>query len=301
MQELDIAQKVLEDYKDVFADIVNGLLFQGHDVVKVTDLEGSGVVSSYKARGNLRKKERDVAKYWKGGKIRIAMFGLENQKTVDYDMPLRVISYDGAEYGKQVRSKEQKKRYPVITLVLYFGKKRWRAPKDLHSRLKLPEEVKPYVSNYKINVFEMGYLTPEQVDRFTSDFKVVAEYFMHLIQGTEYKGDSQELQHADEVLDLLHVMTGDDRFEQMQEEARKKREEGKPIMKNWILDEAEERGEKRGEAKGIVKGEITGQRKAWVRALKNMRLTHNMSNEEAFDMLDVPKEERAEVEALLKQ
>ena len=37
MQELDIAQKVLEDHKDVFADIVNGLLFQGREVVKVTD------------------------------------------------------------------------------------------------------------------------------------------------------------------------------------------------------------------------------------------------------------------------
>ena len=51
MQELDIAQKVLEDHKDVFADIVNGLLFQGREVVKVTDLEGAGVVSSYKAKG----------------------------------------------------------------------------------------------------------------------------------------------------------------------------------------------------------------------------------------------------------
>lgn len=80
MQELDIAQKVLEDHKDVFADIVNGLLFQGREVVKVTDLEGSGVVSSYKATGQLRRKERDVAKYWKGGQIRIAMFGFENQK-----------------------------------------------------------------------------------------------------------------------------------------------------------------------------------------------------------------------------
>ena len=291
MQELDIAQKVLEDHEDVFADIVNGLLFQGHEVVKVTDLEGSGVVSSYKADGQLRKKERDVAKYWRGGIIRIAMFGFENQKQVDQDMPLRVISYDGAEYGKQVRSKKQKKRYPVITLVLYFGEGRWTGPKDLHSRLEIPAEVKPYVSNYEINVFEMGYLTKEQVDRFRSDFKVVAEYFMHLIQRTEYQSESQELQHADDVLDMLEVMTGDKRFERMQEEARRKREEGKPIMKNWILDEAEERGEARGE--------IAGQRKAWARSIRNMKLTRNISEEEAFEMLDVPVEEREKVREVL--
>ena len=206
MQELDIAQKVLEDHEDVFADIVNGLLFQGHEVVKVTDLEGSGVVSSYKAEGRLRKKERDVAKY-------------------------------------------------------------------------------------EINVFEMGYLTMEQVDRFRSDFKVIAEYFMHLVQRTEYQSESQELQHADEVLDMLEVMTGDKRFERMQEKARRKREEGKPIMKNLILDEAEERGEARGE--------LTGQRKAWARSIRNMKLTRNISEEEAFEMLDVPMEEREKVREVL--
>ena len=206
-------------------------------------------------------------------------------------MPLRIISYDGAEYGKQVRSKEQKKRYPVITLVLYFGQGRWKAPKDLHSRLTIPEEVKKYVSNYEINVFEMGYLTPEQVDCFTSDFKAVAEYFMHLVQKTECKGDSQELQHVDEVLDLLHVMTGDERFEEMQKEARRKKEDGEAIMKNWILDEAEERGE--------AKGEITGRRKAWASSIQHMRLTRNMTEDEAFEMLNVPQEERSKVKEML--
>ena len=51
-------------------------------------------------------------------------------------------------------------------------------------------------------MFEIGYLTSEQVNLFKSDFKVIAEFFMHLMQKTEYKGDSQELQHADEDLDL---------------------------------------------------------------------------------------------------
>ena len=185
----------------------------------------------------------------------------------------------------------------MITMVLYFGPGHWKAPKDLHSRLKMPEEVKKYVSNYEINVFEMGYLTQEQVDLFTSDFKVVAEYFMHLVQKTEYKGDSQELQHVDEVLDLLHVMTGDDRFEEMQKEARRKKEEGEAIMKNWILDEAEERGIAKGEARG----EANGRRKAWASSIRHMRLTRNMTEEDAFEMLNVPQEERSKVKEMLEE
>ena len=120
---------------------------------------------------------------------------------------------------------------------------------------------------------------------------------MHLMQKTEYKGDSQELQHVDEVLDLLHVMTGDDRFEEMQKEARRKKEEGEAIMKNWILDEAEERGIAKGEARG----EANGRRKAWASSIRHMRLTRNMTEEDAFEMLNVPQEERSKVKEMLEE
>lgn len=39
MSEKDIAEKTLEAYNDVFADIVNGLLFDGKEVVKEEELE----------------------------------------------------------------------------------------------------------------------------------------------------------------------------------------------------------------------------------------------------------------------
>ena len=50
--------------------------------------------------------------------IRIACVGLENQTRPDPDMPLRVIGYDGAEYRAELNGND---RYPVVTLVLYFG------------------------------------------------------------------------------------------------------------------------------------------------------------------------------------
>lgn len=79
MAEKDIAEKTLEAYNDVFADIVNVLLFQGKPLVKEDDLEEESTYSSYKADGKLHAQERDVAKYWRSGLVRIAFYGFENQ------------------------------------------------------------------------------------------------------------------------------------------------------------------------------------------------------------------------------
>ncbi len=129
MAQKDIAGKTLEAYNDVFADIVNGLLFNGEQVIKEDELEAESELSVYKADGKLHEQERDVAKYWKNGEIRIAFYGLENQTAVDPDMPLRVLSYDGAAYRSQLNLEGNPKRYPVVTLVLYFGDGEWNKSK----------------------------------------------------------------------------------------------------------------------------------------------------------------------------
>ena len=68
MLDYDVAEKLLEDYNDVFADIVNTLLFDGNERVKEDSLEDSKINSAYKAEdGKLHEQERDVSKYWKEG------------------------------------------------------------------------------------------------------------------------------------------------------------------------------------------------------------------------------------------
>ena len=96
MAEKDIAEKILEDYPDVFADIVNGLLFDGKTVIRPEELEDSKIQSAYRSEGNLHELERDVAKRWKKNDIRIACVGFENQTNSDPRMVLRVYGYDGA-------------------------------------------------------------------------------------------------------------------------------------------------------------------------------------------------------------
>ena len=55
MKEKDITQKVLEDNNDIFADIVNVLLFDGKSEVEENELVNTTVHSQYKAEdGNLQ-------------------------------------------------------------------------------------------------------------------------------------------------------------------------------------------------------------------------------------------------------
>ena len=83
MGEKDIAEKILLAYNDVFSDIVNVLLFGGQEVIQGNDLEDQTTVSAYKADGKLHEIDRDVAKRWKTGNLRLACGGFENQTSSD--------------------------------------------------------------------------------------------------------------------------------------------------------------------------------------------------------------------------
>ena len=214
MGEKDITEKNLEAFNDVFADIVNVLFFKGKHLMKEKDLESSDKDSMFKVDGKIHEQERDVSKFWKNGEVRISILGFENQTVQDYNMPLRVIGYDGASYKMQVNDKYLKKKYPVATLVLYFGTERkWTAPKNLLGCVKVPEELKPFVSDYKINVFNIAWLSKETVDMFQSDFKFVANYFRAKRLNKDYIPSSEELKHSNELMKLFTALTGDKSFE----------------------------------------------------------------------------------------
>ena len=67
MGEKDATEKTLESYADVFADIVNVLLFEGQPLIVPEDLRDALPRSAYKADGKLHEQERDTAKFWLSG------------------------------------------------------------------------------------------------------------------------------------------------------------------------------------------------------------------------------------------
>lgn len=78
MGEKDITEKILEDHNDVFADIINGLIFAGEQRILPESLENTAVHSQYKADDEkVHELERDVAKYWKDQDVQLAICGIE--------------------------------------------------------------------------------------------------------------------------------------------------------------------------------------------------------------------------------
>ncbi|MCM1049947.1 MAG: Rpn family recombination-promoting nuclease/putative transposase [Clostridiales bacterium] len=165
-----------------FADQINGALFKGKQVVKPEELEpeDSQTVSKLHIEGDKKRGKSsirtvvDKVRVWKGRKLHILV--VENQNYVDYQMVMRNILSDGIGYRKQWKQKKRQhtvskdlkgkdeylsgikkdeKFAPIITLVVYFGDEhKWDGAKCLYDLLDIDEELKEYVTNYKINLYD---------------------------------------------------------------------------------------------------------------------------------------------------
>lgn len=256
MGKKDLIEKRLEDYNDVFADIFNTLLFQKEELLQEQLINGP-TVSIYKdAADELREQGRDIFKIYQNSTwLVIASLGIENQTKYDAVIPIRVMGYDYSSYRMQIDQK--KPLYPVITLVLNFSKERWENNKSLHQMLKLSNEWKAYVQDYKIHVFDIAFLEDDVIEKFQSDFKMVAQFFKNKRIGKDpFEGNEAILQHAEEFLELLAVFTGDQKYVNSVPAVRKAKEKGEKIKMCWVIESHIERGRKLGLEEGREQAEM---------------------------------------------
>ena len=182
-QELN-PDTVLKNYwnnNEQFADLFNGVLFDGEQIIKADELvdvdtEESTILENKKYAESI-KASRDNIKIRKKSTVygvEFVLLGLESQEHIHYAMPMRVMGYDFAVYKKQYDSNAQKyktaeglnkdeylsrmkktdKFIPVITVVVYYGEKEWDGAKTLHEMLNIPEKMTKYVNDYKMLLVE---------------------------------------------------------------------------------------------------------------------------------------------------
>jgi len=225
MQEKDITRKKFERHNDVFADIVNVLLFGGKNIISEDLLCDVPTSNLLRIDEKFDYQDRVISKYWKNSQLNIALVGFENQTNPYKSMPLQVICYDCAEYGRQsVREYRHTKKYPVITLILHLGyNKRWKYPKSLRGVLNINKNLLPYVNDYTINVFEIAHLNRDIIDSFESDFWILADYLYQMRTDKTYVPDTGTIKHIEELLLLMSITTGDRRFEQVIDEVLEKK------------------------------------------------------------------------------
>ena len=98
------------------------------------------------------------------------------------------------------------------------------------------------------NLYEIAFLTPEKVKQFRSDFRYVADYLVQKRMTNDYKPSADLLQHVDETLKLMSVLTDDRRFEEVIKELPGK---GGTSMCT-VLDKVENKGREEGKLEGMI-------------------------------------------------
>ncbi len=218
-----------------FADLFNGVIFGGEQIVLADDLEmtdSEANILDVEKGGKAKeiRRHRDIVMKWTQG-AELVVLACENQEKVHYAMPVRGIVYDGLSYTEQIQrlwdtlSSEEKKNisdeeflsrfrktdklYPVITIVLYYGKEKWDGNMELYEMFEDSfkenlEKIKQYIPNYRINMIDVG--NSEEIERFQTDLQDVfgmlkyrdnkvelmkylnrkSEYFRHVDRDTYY-------------------------------------------------------------------------------------------------------------------
>ena len=269
MGEKDVTARHLMQIADVFADIVNGSIFNltggwPSPLVRPEDLVDVPTSNISVSGGRVRGLERDVAKLWTVGGTVICLTGLEHQTRVDPDMPFRVFGYEGADYHRQLaerdaeakararRGKRRNKLYPVLTIVLYFGTKRpW--PKNRLSLLDrfpdMREFIRPLANDCHLNMVDVPRLTPNQRTAYRSVCRIC--------QDKDFEPGDQELVHVEETVRFLSALTGDRGL--IRNLPNIIQQGGKPMTVRNVFGEVRRQSRAEGRAEGLQIGEVRGE------------------------------------------
>ncbi len=284
--EKDLVEKRCLSDNRRYADLINGFVFRGRQILHEKDLKEMDTQTGiwerrrYWKKRKARPKYRDLLRKAALG-VNFAVIGVENQEEVNYLMPLRSMGYDVGEYERQAawaKKKVKKEKgiskaeflsgfkksdrlCPCITLVLFFGKE-WDGGRDLHGILDftdIPPELKEMVSNYPLHLLEVRKL--ERTDIFRTDLRQIFD----IIRYSENKEMLRKTIESDSAYREMDEDAYDMAVEYVKAEeltAVKKfyQKEGKVDMckalKELIEDgrkEGQEKGREEGEAKILVK------------------------------------------------
>lgn len=213
-KENDVMLDYLDD-EERFADLFNGNLFQGEQIVKAEELtEGSEIyVEEYqempgkgmpdgKTKGRQRIKTatrtRDVKKRLRSGGV-LRVLAIENQNQVNYAMPWRHMNYDCLEYGKQIRCFGKKNRKadllktsaeklcglrkedrlaPTYTICVYHGMEKWDGPRSLKDMMEFGEDGERWAELF--SDYRMHLVCINEITDFSKYHSPLREFFQLL-------------------------------------------------------------------------------------------------------------------------
>ena len=156
-----------------------------------------GFYTLINSKGKISFRERDnISRIWADGYS--FCLGLENQDAINLIYPWRVMELDCCAYGTKIeeiqernervkvvygaeddfkyRYKKENKLEPILTLTLYWGRKKWEKPlslKDMVDMEKIPEKLQKHFADYKVDIIHMRSIPEEDLQKMDSDLKYV--------------------------------------------------------------------------------------------------------------------------------
>ena len=320
MGQMDLYQSDFYEDKCRFADVFNGVLFGGREIMKPEELENedSVIVGTGKSK-NLKKVICDKIRRWKGSYVSILV--LENQSYVDYRMVFRVMESEVIGYEKQrkeryleqqrenakfnsdeylSRMKKGQKYIPIITLVLYVGKnKLWDGAKSLHEMLELDEEVKPFVNDFKLNLFD--YHDYKDFSMFRTENRLLFEMLanarnkkkmLRVLKQQTHLGEVDEVS-AKAILGILNLKIDLAKI-------LKKDETGREVYDMCkAFEDYKEDGRQLGLKQGRREGKKEGELMMALKLVKNLMRKKKLSFDEATKYLAISKKLKNELMTLI--
>ncbi|MCR4991371.1 MAG: hypothetical protein K6A38_10995 [Lachnospiraceae bacterium] len=317
MGKKDVEEKRFMQIPENFADLCNGVLFRGEQIVKPEELDDSPT-ETIKDKSSIYS---DVAKRWKRNNTVISVIEVENQSQTDYAMVIRNVNMIASHYMSQLKEKSDRLEEmlaknadlkadsrtriekeellsgmlkdelftPVIVIVINYNEEKWKGKKSLFELLNLkgvPKEYEKYLLNYEMVLFD--YHDPEDYEMFHGETRTLFEALsvqhdkdrlINYLEGKRLSGNAARLLGS--VMNVKNVDKYIYKNEKEEEEA-----DMCTAIRELIAD---------GRAEGMEEGMEKGESNTWFNATKALMTNVHFTINEAMDALNIPVEYRASI------
>lgn len=310
-----------------FADLVNGVYFDGRDVIHSEDLTVSSEsytrpvdYTGQEDKRQYQERVRDIKMLHKYGST-IRILAIEHQSYIDYGMPVRCMEYDALEYRKQMEElkaqnlqekslstsherlcgmRKTDRLWPTYTLCLYLGEEPWDGPRNLQDMMDFGEDTGDMKELFADYPFRLYCVNEEK------DFSVFHNPLRSVFELLPLRKDKKR---------LLEKLTGDEAYSHMDEDSLEFLSvvmDNPTIWKNRhkfkkSVKEAEDTGKKEqeeydmcqaireliedGKQEGLSEGIKVGRLDALKQSVENLMKSLSISLEKACELMGSSQED----------